>query len=378
MAPDVILSSGLTLGIPRSQTFQTPKLQCTVSNLKRTCRQFRAMVNQLLHRTNSTTVVLVCGPVPNGGARESMKVAEQYKATLEKALAHALKKNQPHNVVVQFQPDVSAVYAWRRRNRARTVRVLNAWMEDFVAVIYAQRGHYAAAVMLAVIMKVIVGKNPRVRTRLVFHEQDGTSLYKECAMMVPGGPVCSKELPFWEVSAIRVILDHWRWLRNDEGNDEMDDKDNKKANVRPGSSIHQYVTLPQTVYAEANLNQDAVRERWSEQLQKAWLTDDKGPFPLSLQAPYAGRRNDWWDPYGFHWLPRRLYLPESGDVTVRCFLIKIVELGGMEDTKIEVMELQRPAGLTTSQIITNIVPHNRRQPTRQSSRLINSAERIHQ
>ncbi|KAI1609025.1 hypothetical protein EDD37DRAFT_653182 [Exophiala viscosa] len=394
IAPDVILSSGLASGDPKSQTFETfrtPKLQCTVTNLKRTCRQFRAMVNQLLHRTDSTTVVLVRGPVPvrNDDTPQSMEVAEQYKATLEEALAHASNDNQPHNVIVHFQPELTAVYAGSHWFWEKCFLINPCFrVTDIDTVCSAQEVHYAAAVMLAAIMNVIVGRRPGVRIRLVFHEQDGTSLYKECPMMEISSPVSRRVLPFWEVRAIDVILDHWRWLReDDEGADETNDKENDKdATARRDSSIHQYITFPQMAYAKPYFHEKLVRQHWSKKLQKAWLTEDKGPLPLTLQAPYTGRPNEWWSPRDDldDWYHSWLTMPESEDgrrsnaSDLRCFLIEIVELGGLEETKIEVMELQRPIGTTTLQwAISNIdYKHIRRQPPRRSLRLINRAKKM--
>lgn len=265
------------------------------------------------------------GPIPLGSKRKMATLFANYTSILGKVLPRPPDDSNPHNVVVHFQPDFSGTLAsvnWDRESS------LDPIFKDPTTARMSLKGHYAAAIMLGAILHEIVGKTPGVRTRLVFREAHGTSLYKECSMMETSSPVARDFLPFWELDAMCTILYHWRWLRT--------------VNPLWGQSIKNYFTLPQIAHATKTAwDSEKVYAHCSQKLRRAWEVEKRGAMVLKTGATHSilGYHEKVWlvprdDPFP-HWLTTiSLYM-----VDVRCFSVQVDFLPRLEHNENRAVEL---------------------------------------
>ncbi|OQV08002.1 hypothetical protein CLAIMM_12342 isoform 2 [Cladophialophora immunda] len=176
--------------------------------VRRVCRRFRALADQLMFNTPLQQILLI-GPI-FGDFRQMTSIYEEYRNILWTRLSRGSPGHISLRTTVHFLPclDTSDSVNWFRDNS------LAEELNDELAPQRAITGHYAAALVLSRILQEVIdrqyGKDGKKSLFLVFHEIDMTYFRGDQYFQERH---CHPEfMPFWDSKGMQLILREWGWI----------------------------------------------------------------------------------------------------------------------------------------------------------------------
>ncbi|KAL6245896.1 hypothetical protein RBB50_007049 [Rhinocladiella similis] len=185
-------------------------------DLQLTCKRFHTMSLQVLSNRKYLTVNLI-GPVPVTDIKRMNQVHKYYTSLLMTNFQPAIEKQGGQEVLINLLPELNsqippAGINWAPCDPQRPPCI----DKDDVTVRKVMVSHQAAAILLSAIMRSIVLRHPNLRLRVVFHDVDWMcpGYRDEKAQDLRRVPLFN---PFWDLTGVCGIIYHWRWLRENCG-----------------------------------------------------------------------------------------------------------------------------------------------------------------